>query len=1104
MKKSFKKIRYYLLGLVLILSISPMTAINASAAAEITITGASGGTYISNSTAYIFPAINVSCSDNITGGTVNINGFVSGDTLSWTDGSGVSGSFNSSKGVMTIFGSASAASYQTFLRSITFRTSATSGSRTFEILLSNSGSSALYYSGTGHFYEYVSSGTTWSGAFNAAAGRKYSYGGIDYSGYLATITSSEENAFITDKLGADAWIGASDSASEGTWKWVAGPENGNTFSYSNWNDGEPNDSSGEDYAEIYCSSAGTKGKWNDLNGTGSLGYVVEYGTSPISLGSSGSASSTYTVTTVVAPTVATKAATGISSNSATLNGNVSYDGGGTVTGRGFNQTGASGSGTGSFSASWTGLAPNTYYTYYAYATNSAGTANGSSSGFYTLAAVPGLTAASPQSDGSVVLTLNKNSNSNSTQYLIQCATDSGFTTGVKTALDWTSPGVGSTLTVPKSVISPGVVYYYRIMARNAQNAETAYGALTVSATGVSPAPSTVTVTADTDTQATVTWSAADGAVSYDVYENDVKVASATAALTLTRNGLTPNTAYKYEVVSKNAGGDSPKSTAVTKYTLATLPQITSAATYQNGSIILTVDKKLNPDSTTKYTIERSQDSSFGTGVQIALNAGSLSGTTTVTVSKSGSDESAGVLPAKTYYFRIKAINGNSVSTAYFTTTTGAMTVPEIPSAPVLTSQLATDGYGVKQIKLEWTSVTGAVSYDIFDGSGNFITTVTGGTTYTYKNNLSSSGGLAPNTNYTFKIVARNAGSSGQYDNGCSQYSNSSSVYTFATTPDVDGLAALADGNVSLKVDEKDNPNTTEYLVQTSTSPDFSGATTALSWTNPGADHLLTISGLNRGTVYYFRVMARNGPGTATVCGSITGSICTIPADIGSAPTVSATSASQLNISWPAAVSATSYDVYYSDGTFLKNVSVNSTSDTGLSPNAGKQYKIIAKNSSGRSINFSPTSTICYTYSVVPSLTLSPQKDGSINVSVSTGGNGTGTQYYIEYSAASDFSPASSSAYSTNETRSITGLARGTKYYFRVKAKNGGGIETSYSAGASATTILSAPTISAATPSVDGTNFTNTVSWSAVAGALSYNVYRDGVLAVSISGTSFAD
>jgi hypothetical protein len=61
---------------------------------------------------------------NFTGATVAIGGgFLNGDTLSFTNQNGISGSYNGSTGVLTLSGTASVANYQTALASITFSTS---------------------------------------------------------------------------------------------------------------------------------------------------------------------------------------------------------------------------------------------------------------------------------------------------------------------------------------------------------------------------------------------------------------------------------------------------------------------------------------------------------------------------------------------------------------------------------------------------------------------------------------------------------------------------------------------------------------------------------------------------------------------------------------------------------------------------------------------------------------------------------------------------------------------------------------------------------------------------------------------------------------------
>ncbi len=246
-------------------------------------------------------ALTITGSSTIDAARVSITtNFASGDVLSYAElPTGVSGTYNSTTGVLTFTGNASAASYQSLLRTVKFNTtSASAGKRTITFNLG----SATAFSANGHYYEFISGSFTWASAKTAAAARSY----YSMQGYLATITSQDENDFVKLTLSADGWIGASDdysqinaatgsttyanqTAAEGKWYWVTGPssEKGKQFSngnyapatvssrYMNWNTGEPNNSGTEHYAEIYKSSAA--GKWNDMGSAATLGYVVEYG-----------------------------------------------------------------------------------------------------------------------------------------------------------------------------------------------------------------------------------------------------------------------------------------------------------------------------------------------------------------------------------------------------------------------------------------------------------------------------------------------------------------------------------------------------------------------------------------------------------------------------------------------------------------------------------------------------------------------------------------------------------------------------------------------------------------------------------------------------------
>ena len=215
---------------------------------------------------------------------VSINGQQVGDSLevASTLPAGVTSSFNATTGVLNISGMMTDAEAQTILQSVQFSTtSANLSNREIEFSLG----SAQAFQANGHFYEFVAdAGITWSAAETAASARNL-YG---LPGYLATVTSQEENDFITSKLAGQGWIGASDGAIEGQWLWVTGPEAGTQFwqgaaagnavggLYNNWANGqEPNDSgSNEDYAHFR-----TDGLWNDFafDNASIDGYVVEYG-----------------------------------------------------------------------------------------------------------------------------------------------------------------------------------------------------------------------------------------------------------------------------------------------------------------------------------------------------------------------------------------------------------------------------------------------------------------------------------------------------------------------------------------------------------------------------------------------------------------------------------------------------------------------------------------------------------------------------------------------------------------------------------------------------------------------------------------------------------
>jgi len=149
--------------------------------------------------------------------------------------------------------------------------------------------------GNGHYYEAVSvpAGISWTDAKAATEAR---------GGYLATLTSAGENTFAfglvtdtkywfvdTSSNSQGPYLGgyqtANSSAPNTGWNWVTGE----TWSYTNWETGEPNDAPSvgtenneENYLHFFNLGGGPTpaSTWNDVDGGGGgggrRGYIVEW------------------------------------------------------------------------------------------------------------------------------------------------------------------------------------------------------------------------------------------------------------------------------------------------------------------------------------------------------------------------------------------------------------------------------------------------------------------------------------------------------------------------------------------------------------------------------------------------------------------------------------------------------------------------------------------------------------------------------------------------------------------------------------------------------------------------------------------------------------
>ena len=125
--------------------------------------------------------------------------------------------------------------------------------------------------GNDHYYDLIAGPViSWEDAVSASNA---------LGGYLATVTSEEENSFLTSQYATQAWIGGTDEEIEGEWRWKEGPEAGELLTYFKWRLGDPNNGSG---IEHYLHWLGDQnGTWVDSSANVGLGtYIVEWGGNP--------------------------------------------------------------------------------------------------------------------------------------------------------------------------------------------------------------------------------------------------------------------------------------------------------------------------------------------------------------------------------------------------------------------------------------------------------------------------------------------------------------------------------------------------------------------------------------------------------------------------------------------------------------------------------------------------------------------------------------------------------------------------------------------------------------------------------------------------------
>ncbi|MCX6253694.1 MAG: DUF1566 domain-containing protein [Bacteroidia bacterium] len=318
----------------------------------------------------------------------------------------------------------------------------------------------------------------------------------------------------------------------------------------------------------------------------------------------------FTTVAASVPTITTTALSSISTTTATSGGNITNDGGASVTARGVCWSTSSnpvatgshtsdGQGTGSFVSSLTGLTAGTTYYVRAYATNSAGTAYGDELIFTTSSVVPTLTTTpiteitqtTATSGGNIT---NDGGASVTARGVCWNTSASPTITNNKTS-DGTGAGIfSSSLTG----LTANMTYYVRAYATN--SAGTAYGNeltfTTNTATPVVPTLSTTAITGITQTTATsggnitsnggtavtasgVCWSTSTNPVLTGSHTTESAVSgSFTSSIT----GLTANTTYYVRAYATNSVGTAYGNEQI--FTTIASTSLAIGQSYQGGKV----------------------------------------------------------------------------------------------------------------------------------------------------------------------------------------------------------------------------------------------------------------------------------------------------------------------------------------------------------------------------------------------------------------------------------------------------------------------------------------------------------------------------------------
>lgn len=535
-------------------------------------------------------------------------------------------------------------------------------------------------------------------------------------------------------------------------------------------------------------------------------------------------------------------------------------------------------------------------------------------------------------------TANWNSETSATGYRLDVSIANDFSAFVSGYEDLSVTGTSQTVTG----LSNGTTYYYRLRAENASGVSS--NSNHVETITVPGEPIASQATNFTQISFTANWNAITGATSYELdvaFDDEFTeyvMGYPMFGLNATEQsvtGLTSGTTYYYRVRAVNSSGTSDHSSTIETITIPgnplSLPSDVAQHSFVAGWGAVT--------GATKYSIDVSTAEAFSSFVAGYENLEVLD----VTQNVSGLD------PGTTYFYRVNA--GNASGYSNYSPIRELLTKPETPTA------LAPSNMEKNQFKANWQSIAIAPNSYVIDVSTaeDFVTFIPEYEDRTVSATSIIVTGLNPGTTYYYRVRSSNDGG----------YSDNSNAIEAITSPDSPIATAGSDlSETSITANWLAATGASEYQLDVSTTGDFSSML-------DGYDNLTifgtskTISGLEGGSTYFYRVRAKNASGISNNSESIeTLTVATKPV------ATAATDHSQtfFNAHWEAVDGVEQYllDVALDDNfnfpvegyeDFVIDGTLLSIEVFGLTAGTKYYYRVSAQNASGNSAHSETIETI---------------------------------------------------------------------------------------------------------------------------------------------------